>query len=204
MGIRGIILFLTVAFILLCVYTSYSASMVYVKASNGKEYLVRSVKRKQQAAELLSQVDAAISKLIAYVNDNRETQTEFCQTAIARLAAGFDPSKTSEAPDSSSATSYTINKKRIFLCLRDKTTDEFVDINTLVYTMIHEVAHVMSYDVVDHPDAFWTAMSYLLRSAIDCGVYTYVDYAKTPVNFCGIKISSTPLKTPTGKPLQCR
>ena len=50
--------------------------------------------------------------------------------------------------------SYTINKKKIYLCLKDK-NDEYYSVNMLTYVFLHEFAHVKC-DELGHTEKFNT------------------------------------------------
>ena len=80
--------------------------------------------------------------------------------------------------------SYTINKKRIHLCLKDE-KGEYYDKNMLMYVTIHELAHVKCTEV-GHTDKFYEIFNNLLDKASKCGVYDrtkplikdYCEYSK--------------------------
>ena len=80
--------------------------------------------------------------------------------------------------------SYTINKKRIHLCLKDE-KGEYYDKNMLIYVTIHELAHVKCPEV-GHTDKFYEIFNHLLDKAARCGVYDkhkplikdYCEYSK--------------------------
>lgn len=65
--------------------------------------------------------------------------------------------------------SYTINKKRIHLCLRDEKGD-YYDKNMLVYVLLHELAHVRCPEI-GHTPAFHETFNDLLKIAIDNQIY---------------------------------
>jgi len=60
-----------------------------------------------------------------------------------------DGNLTEASENGGSSTSYTINKKDMFLCIRNS-DNGFTDINTLTYILLHELSHVYSYNVVGH------------------------------------------------------
>lgn len=96
-----------------------------------------------------------------------------------------------EAVGRSDSTSFTIDKGSITgICIKNM-DGTYVDINTLVFVMLHEIAH-LAVDTIQHDDDFWAAFTFLLSQAN--GIYTYIDYSKYPVNYCGLLINSTPLK----------
>lgn len=77
--------------------------------------------------------------------------------------------------------SYTINKKKIYLCLKDD-KNKYYPINMLMYVSIHELAHVLC-DEVGHTKKFQQIFSDLLEKATKLGIYD----PKIPViqNYCG-------------------
>lgn len=66
--------------------------------------------------------------------------------------------------------SYTINKERIYLSLRDKNGD-YYELNTLVYAVIHEVAHLLNTHDVGHTPMFHKIFDQLLEQAKGVGCY---------------------------------
>ena len=78
----------------------------------------------------------------------------------------------------------------IFLRSKDK-DQKLIDINTLTFVALHELAHVMTKSV-GHTEEFWDNFSYLLKNSIKIGIYKYQNFKKKPVKYCGIKITDTP------------
>lgn len=76
--------------------------------------------------------------------------------------------------------SYTINKKKVYLCLKDENGDYYDD-NMLVFVAIHELAHVLC-DEIGHTDKFQTIFQELLNKASDLQIY---DPSVAPIqNYC--------------------
>ena len=65
--------------------------------------------------------------------------------------------------------SYTINKKRVHLCLTDENGD-YYDMNMLIYVLLHELAHVKC-DEIGHTEKFHRIFNELLETARKHGVY---------------------------------
>jgi len=65
--------------------------------------------------------------------------------------------------------SYTINKKKIYMCLRDE-NGEYYDDNMLLFVAIHELAHVLC-DEVGHTEKFDAIFRELLQKATENGIY---------------------------------
>lgn len=98
-------------------------------------------------------------------------------------------------------TSYTENKRKLVFCLRNKKPNgdgehDLHDINTIMFVVIHELAHMMN-DRWGHKDEFWKLFKFMLQEAVECKAYTPVDYLRNPIVYCGLKISYNPLYDPT-------
>jgi hypothetical protein len=66
--------------------------------------------------------------------------------------------------------SYTINKERTFMCLKDKNGD-YYPLNHLIYVLLHEVAHILNTKDIGHTEAFNERFDELLNKATALGVY---------------------------------
>lgn len=66
--------------------------------------------------------------------------------------------------------SYTINKYRVFICLRDKKTNVIYDDNMLVYVILHELAHAECPEI-GHTELFKKIFFNLLDRAEAHGLY---------------------------------
>lgn len=90
---------------------------------------------------------------------------------------------------------YSLDKgKSIMLCLRDiDKPARIVDINTLMFVVLHEVAHIANYSEWGHEPQFWRIFKFLLNEASKLDIYNPVDYARHPTNYCGFIINHNPL-----------
>lgn len=97
----------------------------------------------------------------------------------------------------SGSTSYTENKgEKLVLCLRNKEPNaqgeyEFHDINLIMFVVLHELTHVMN-DRWGHKMQFWQLFKFVLKNAVECGIYKPVDYRQTPARYCGMDITYNP------------
>ena len=66
--------------------------------------------------------------------------------------------------------SYTLNKEKIFLCLKDD-NDKYYSLNMLIYVSLHEIAHVLS-PTTGHDHSFYEEFEKLLTKAKNLGIYT--------------------------------
>lgn len=158
-----------------------------VKASDGNSYKVQDLPDKHQAAERMSRIRSNLVKVCDHCKDFKEEPYE-------RLVSRFDPNVLEENDVNATTTSYSENKgEKIVVCLRDKKPPyPFVDENTVMFVLIHEMAHLMTASI-GHTPEFWTNMRRLLHECIRLGVYKSVNYAKNPVEYCGMTITDTPL-----------
>lgn len=65
--------------------------------------------------------------------------------------------------------SYTINKTKIYLCLKDE-NDNYYDNNMLIYVLLHENAHCLS-SSIGHNEEFNEIFEALLNEATDMGIF---------------------------------
>ena len=80
--------------------------------------------------------------------------------------------------------SYTVNKKDVFLCLKDK-DGEYYNKNMLVYVAVHELAHVLC-PSVGHTEEFWKINEKLLNKATELGYYNpSIPAVKDYIDSCG-------------------
>ena len=65
--------------------------------------------------------------------------------------------------------SYTINKQKIFMCLKDE-NDEYYHDMMLLYVLLHELSHVIC-DEVGHTQKFHEIFDEVLEEAHNLGIY---------------------------------
>ena len=164
----------------------------YVKSTvDGNKYLVRKADDSLEAANTLARINESIERLISHLQTN-STNDE--RTSLLRTR--YDRSSLSEGGHNSGYTSFSVNKgEKIVMCIRsrDGSNDngEIERFNTLMYVVLHEVAHLVT-EEIGHTPAFWENFKWILDEAEKAGVYTKVDYSKEPEEYCGININSPP------------
>ena len=193
--------FTTFFFILICasvfyVYLENKASDVTYISINKTEYLVRNLPDKEQAALLLSKIRDRLSRVVEHVclKIDAESNSDEHNSSLKRLKKNYRPDNITESSPGNKYTSYSINKgDKIVFCLRAKDgSDKLVDINTMMFVAIHELAHLMTKSI-GHTTEFWDNMRFLLKKGIKIGVYEKQDFNSVPVDYCGTKITDTPL-----------
>ena len=66
-----------------------------------------------------------------------------------------------------------------------------IDLNTLTYVALHELAHVATLSV-GHTPEFWKNFKFLLTQAKNINIYDPVNYKQNPQQYCGMKITDNP------------
>lgn len=155
---------------------------------DGNTYCVRERSKLELAADLLAEATSNMKKLVKYVGENHASNP-----AVKRLVENFNPDKISETLPTSEHTAYSENKgEKMAFCLNeDKQGTRLIDLSTLTFVAIHELAHLMTASI-GHKDEFWDNFKFLLTSAKKTGIYEPVDYSKSPVQYCGTRIDENP------------
>lgn len=118
------------------------------------------------------------------------------RSIVEHMIRNFNPERIYENDPNNltGSTSYTVQKgQEMYLCIRQK-DGSFVPMNTLMFVVLHELSHIGAYWTVGHTNEFWDVFAFVLADAIEADVYKYVDYSKNPVNYCGMKITTSPYK----------
>jgi hypothetical protein len=163
-----------------------------VKASDGAIYQVQDLPNKEQAANLMATIRANLIKLKEHYESEPALRAD---PPIASFLSRFSPNVFIENDIHSPDTSYSQNKgDKIVLCLRDKTKPPnypCIETNTIMFVVLHEMAHLMT-DSIGHTPEFWTNFKRILNDSTQLGIYTPVNYAKSPTPYCGMSITNNP------------
>ena len=118
---------------------------------DGNTYCVRERSKLELAADLLAEATSNMKKLVKYVDTNHASNP-----AVKRLVENFNPDKISETLPTSEHTAYSENKgEKMAFCLNeDKQGTRLIDLSTLTFVAIHELAHLMTASI-GHKDEFW-------------------------------------------------
>ncbi len=176
-----------------------AAAEVLARAHSRMIELMRILKRKYHIDETDDVVSAEPhehARIMASPND--------LYNIVDHLLDNYNPDVFYENdPATANDTSYTLNKgASMYLCLRDKQDPtKLVDADTLFFVLLHESAHIANYRGFGHGADFWEVFKFLLHEAQIAGVYNPIDYAKKPVQYCGIPINWQPLFDPAVRSL---
>lgn len=163
----------------------------YVESGvDGHRYLVRRADDSQEAADTLARINARVERLIAHLGLARPGDE---RTKLMR--SRYDRSALSEGGHNSGYTSFSVNKgEKIVMCIRSRDgseeNGEIERFNTLMYVVLHEIAHLVT-EEIGHTPRFWVNFRWILDEAEAAGVYAKVDYSREPEEYCGININSS-------------
>jgi len=170
--------------------TTYVTSRV-----DNKQYKVRDMPDKQEAADLMARLRMRLTKLCDALEKKYPDKPQ-----VKLMCENFrsDPSRFIEATPDSEHTSYSVNKgEQIYMCLRQREgpDESLVDENVMTFVALHEMAHVCTESIGHGPD-FWNNFGWLLKEAEALGIYRYTDFSAHPVSYCGVYITDSPRYDP--------
>jgi len=187
-GIQGILIII-LSFIfayLLYYYHYYSKIEKIVSTIDNNEYEVQIKDDSQEAANLIAQIR---QKLVLIVDHLIKSYPNEKRTIM--MKQNFRPDRIKEGIDDPNYTSYSINKgEQIVLCLR--TNNKLMDINTMMFVVLHELAHICT-ESIGHTPEFWTNFKWILEESINIGIYKKQDFKLNNVEYCGMTITDSPL-----------
>lgn len=159
-----------------------------VSTVDGEKYCVREKEDLAKSADLLASVTVKCKSLVAFMKKKYSDRED-----VDRLYNGFSTTKITETLPTSTLTAYSENKgKKIAFCLnKKKDGKELIDMNTLTFVAIHELAHIMTLSV-GHKQEFWENFKFLLEGATEIGIYVPEDYKEKPREYCSMMIKDNP------------
>ena len=170
--------------------TYFSNEVEYVTSTVDQQtYLVQSLPDKQAAADLIARIRGKLEQFVDHLKKNFSEDVR-----VERIQENFRSDKISEGSENSKYTSYSINKgEKIVLCIRSKDQQKkLVDLNTMMFVVLHELAHIATKSI-GHTPEFWDNFKWILKEAVNTGVYKSQDFNNKPVEYCGIQITDNPL-----------
>lgn len=182
-----IIIILGIIFVfVLYQYHYYSKIEKVVSTIDNRNYEVQIKDDAQEAANLIAQIR---EKLIIITDHLIKSYPDEDRTM--RLKKNFRPDNIKEGIDNPEFTSYSVNKgEQIVLCLRSH--NKLMDLNTMIFVVLHELAHICTLSI-GHTTEFWDNFKWILEEAINIGVYKKQDFKLNNVDYCGMKITDSPL-----------
>jgi len=186
---EGLIILIIIFFGIYYVYNYYiNEGLIKVKSKiDNEEYTVQIKEDATEAADLIATIKGKLNTLMEHLEKTYGDKDE----RVIMLNQNYRPNRLSEGVDTPGYTSYSVNKgEKIVLCLRNK--DKLVDLNTMMFVVLHEFAHLATQSI-GHTEEFWTNFKWILEESTNIGIYVKQDFKNNNVDYCGIKITSTPL-----------
>jgi predicted metal-dependent hydrolase len=187
-SIQGlIILILGIIFVfILYQYHYYSKIENIVSSIDNRNYEVQIKDDAQEAANLMAQIR---EKLIIITDHLIKSYPD--DERCDRLKKNFKPDNIKEGIDNPNYTSYSVNKgEQIVLCLRSH--NKLMDLNTMMFVVLHELSHICTLSI-GHTTEFWDNFKWILEESINIGIYKKQDFKLKNVDYCGMKITDSPL-----------
>lgn len=143
----------------------------------------------KEAVNMIAQIDIFINKFVAYLDAKNPNDRR-----VKRLVNRTHSIKIEESPFEPDTSSYTLNKSELLaFCVRSKENpNDMHDYQTMLFVVIHELAHVASVSR-GHGAEFISTFKWLLHQAAESGMYSPVDYSKSPITYCGVRVTNNPL-----------
>ena len=167
---------------------NYESFTKYESSSNDQEYLVQDFTDSKTVANTFSEIEKTINKFVnilikKHPNDKR----------VIRLKNNLKNTKYEESSFNDDTSSFTINKGELMsICVRHQDDrKKFHNMNTMMFVVLHELAHVMSVSI-GHGKEFMDNFRFLLKESKECKVYDPVDYSINNMNYCGVKVTHNP------------
>jgi len=154
---------------------------------DNRVYIVRDFENYQEAADQLALLNKDIRILFNHI-EKKYPDNEYAK----RLLKTYNFNLVEETPKNlENLTSYTVDKKEIFACLREKNNPHHLhDHNLLLYVMLHELAHMSNVRSWGHDDEFYSAFGEILGWADEIKILKRISFEKHPVNYCGLPITN--------------
>jgi hypothetical protein len=182
-----VILFFTLSILIILERNEFFIEYRNSKLNNKQYGIQEEFNKSDEAIELLAKLH---NNMLDFVNDLKKHYPN--DDRVNRLVKGFKRADIEEAPNDDGS-SYTINKgDLVAICLRHKEKGhQFHDYNTLLFVIIHEMSHIASISE-GHNSEFITNFKWLLTQAKKFNYYEPVNYQKSPITYCGVKVTNNP------------
>ena len=167
-------------------------NLVSVKSNRtNQSYQVQNLPDKQDACECMANIHEKLNTLIQKYKDDPNTASD---PRVRTMVDRFNPDNMCENDVHSDSTSYSENKgDRIVICLRSKEKPyPLADENTIMFVVLHEMAHLMT-TTIGHTPEFWANFKRILNDGVGAGIYQAVNYSRSPVSYCGMTITDSPV-----------
>lgn len=186
------ILLLFVIIVAVCITLIYLKIEEFVinkqSSIDGIIYKVQEYNDPDTAADMLAQINITIDNISNHLSNNYPDDER-----VIRFNKRLKHTRLQETEHKPDESSYTLNKgELISFCLRKKNKDKtFHTLDTLMFVIIHELAHIMSVSE-GHTKEFMDNFRFLLKESYKAGLYTPSNYKEKPITYCGVEVTHNP------------
>lgn len=158
---------------------------------DGGQYAVQAeYDDKHEAAEMIAELNNIVLHFIDHL-----VQKYPSDPRVHRIKTKYNPKVITEGNpfNDENSTSYSISKgEQMVWCVRSKKDKKIHDKNLLMFVILHELSHVASVSY-GHNAEFLKNFQFILREAIDEGIYVRQNFFAKPAEYCGMTIKTTPV-----------
>lgn len=193
------VIFLVILLLIVCFKSSIESLENKYSSLTNKSYQIRDeLPNSDDTVDILAKLDLFIDDLIVYLDSKHpnDKRVKLLQDRLYNnknsLGSGTHL-KINESEWEKGVSSYTINKGELLsICVRKKNESKnFHDYQTLLFVLIHELAHIASKSK-GHNSEFMENFKFLLKNAVESKMYYPQDYSKNPITYCGVKVTNNP------------
>lgn len=132
--------------------------------------------------------------LVKYVEANKYPSPDVARRIVQNWNVLRANNRIGLTPASTDTPGFVVNKTAAMqLCLtKDPAGNDIDDLNMASFVLVHEIAHLGAI-AYDHSAEFLRVFRPLLRAAVELKIWKYVDYKKTPQEYCNYLVNSTPI-----------
>ena len=167
-------------------------NVAYIESYKGDRYMVYKDEYQKEKSDMLAKILENMFILKNHLVNNINNLSEY-SLYIKQLNDNFNENKTIvyETDPATDLTSYSVNKgEELSFCLKSKKNGKLHTMNLLMYVAIHEISHIACPEI-GHGALFKKIFKKFADEATKIGIYKYEDYSATPVEYCGMILSSS-------------
>jgi hypothetical protein len=162
--------------------------MVWIRSGKtGRYYYVRNEPDSQEAADTLAELELRLHSFLRDAEKHVPPGDTRLQKVRERWQGTLSESLTSDEA------AYSLGKRALHICVRDKQTRRMADLNACMFVLCHELAHICT-DEYGHTKQFWNNMKYFLELADKTGHYNHALHEREQTTVCGHKLGESPLE----------
>lgn len=162
------------------------ARMLWIQSKMQRNVYVRNAPGKEEVADRLADLEVILARFLVEAEKIQPGDAR-----IRRIRERWDGTL-SEIESIRENVAFSIGKRSIVVCVREPKGNTLAKMNTCVFVLVHELAHIASIKY-GHTPEFWTNMKFLLELAEATGIYADADHDPHDETLCGKRVGSSPI-----------